>query len=160
MPDERVPADFYDPHDYTPSQSVGYLMRRAVMGLMQETSRLLEPVGLTNAQWAPMFKLHLGKGSTVAELARELEMDPGATTRLLDRLEAKGLCRRVRSEVDRRVVNVELTEEGTRVAQHIPEALSRVMNAQLSGFTRDEWQTFKGFLLRMIDNAEAGRSSS
>lgn len=159
MPNDRVPADFYSPEYYRTEESVGYLMRRAVMGLMQETSRRLEPVGLTNAQWAPMFKLHMGKASTVAELARELEMDPGATTRLLDRLEAKGLCRRVRSEVDRRVVNVELTDEGTRVAEQIPKALSEVMNAHLSGFSRDEWQAFKGYLVRMIDNADALKPS-
>lgn len=157
MSNERTPADFYSASHYTADDSVGYLMRRVMLGLMQETSRRLEPVGLTNAQWAPLFKLHMGKASTVAELARELETDPGATTRLLDRLEAKGLCRRVRSEVDRRVVNVELTAEGRDVAARIPDALSQVMNAHLAGFSREEWQTLKGFLKRMLDNADALR---
>lgn len=158
MPQDRVPADFYEANQYATEASVGYLMRRVLLSLTQQTGKLLEPVGLTSAQWAPMFKMHEGKATTVAELARVLQMDPGATTRLLDRLEAKGLCRRVRSEVDRRVVNVELTPEGREVASHIPEVLSEVMNARLAGFSREEWTELKGLLKRMILNGEAMRS--
>jgi DNA-binding MarR family transcriptional regulator len=156
LPD-RCPADFYQADHYATEESVGYLMRRVLLSLTQQTGKLLEPVGLTSAQWAPMFKMHMGKATTVAELARELQMDPGATTRLLDRLEAKGLCRRVRSEQDRRVVNLELTPEGTEVAGHIPVALSEVMNAHLAGFSRDEWLVLKGYLQRMLDNNEGIR---
>lgn len=151
------PADFYRAENYTAEASVGYLMRRVLLSLTQHTGRRLEPVGLTHAQWAPLFKLKMGTASTVAELARELHMDPGATTRLLDRLEAKGLCRRIRSATDRRVVNVELTPHGETVAQSIPEALSEVMNAHLAGFSKSEWQALKGYLLRMLENGDALR---
>ena len=156
LPD-RVPADFYNAQSYSSEESVGYLMKRVVASLTQQTGKLLEPVGLTHAQWAPLFKMHVGKASTVAELARELQMDPGAMTRLLDRLEAKGLCRRVRSELDRRVVNVALTSEGTEVAARVPDALSQVMNGHLAGFSRGEWQMLKGYLQRMLDNTEGLR---
>lgn len=157
MPQDREPADFYDPEAYAAEESVGYLMRRVLASLTLQTGRLLEPDGLTPAQWGPLFKLFFGSATTVADLARQLEMDPGATTRLLDRLEAKGLCRRVRSESDRRVVNVELTPEGSAVAQRIPVALSKVMNAHLSGFSREEWGQLKGFLRRILDNGAACR---
>ena len=151
------PAEFYCSGTYAGEVSVGLLMRRVLLSMTQQTGKRLEPVGLTHAQWAPIFKIHLGHASTVAELARELQMDPGATTRLLDRLEAKGLCRRIRSAADRRVVNLELTPEGERVAAHIPEALSEVMNAHLAGFSKGEWQMLKSCLQRMLDNGEAMR---
>lgn len=160
MPSRPVPADFYSANGYAPEDSVGYLMRRVIISLAQDATVRLEPLGLTHAQWPPLLKLHLGQASTVVELARELNMDPGAMTRLLDRLEAKGLCRRVRSDVDRRVVNVELTAEGRDAAQHIPLALTDVMNAHLAGFSRDEWQMLKGFLLRMLANGEHMRSEA
>ena len=86
----------------------------------QEVERELEPSGLTNAQWVPLLKLYMGSASTVAELARECQLDAGGMTRLLDRLETKGLVRRVRSSEDRRVVNLELTEPGRAAAKHIP----------------------------------------
>lgn len=137
-----------------PETSVGYLIRRVMIVGAQEVERQLEPSGLTNAQWLPLFKLFLGKVSTVAELARECHMDAGAMTRLLDRLEAKGLCRRVRSMADRRVVNIVLTDAGRQAAAGIPAVLSRVQNAHLAGFSLEEFEALKGFLRRMLVNAE------
>ena len=122
--------------------------------------RRLEPQGMTHAQWGPLFLLRSGRASTVAELARELQTDPGAMTRLLDRLECKGLCRRIRSTDDRRVVNLELTPEGEAAADKVPTELSQVLNEHLAGFSKTEWTQLKGFLRRMIENGEAiaGRS--
>ena len=76
-------------------------------------------------------------------------------TRLLDRLEAKDLCRRVRSCTDRRVVNLELTPAGRDAAQEIPKVLSQVQNAHLTGFSYEEWQSLKGYLRRILENAQA-----
>jgi DNA-binding MarR family transcriptional regulator len=74
-------------------------------------------------------------------------------TRLLDRLETKGLVRRVRSSEDRRVVNLELTEAGRAAAKKIPSVLCGVQNAHMRGFTLQEWQTLKTLLRRVLDNA-------
>ena len=146
-------TDFYRAEGYHSQCSVGYLMRRIISMLSHEIERELEPTGLTNAQWVPLVKMHLGKASTVAELARECDLDAGSMTRLLDRLEAKQLCRRVRSTDDRRVVNMELTDAGRSAAQGIPVVLSRVQNAYLAGFTHDEWHTLQGFLQRIHNSA-------
>ena len=148
------PAEFYRLNQYTADESVGYLVRRVLHSLKGETDRRLEPHGLTNAQWEPLFKLKKCQASTVAELAREMHTDPGATTRMLDRLEAKGLCKRVRSTEDRRVVNLELTPEGEAAADKIPGALVEVMNAHLAGFSVQEWEILKGYLRRMLDTAQ------
>ena len=146
--------EFYRPDGYRPDDSVGYLMRRIISAVGQEVDHELEPSGLTNAQWVPLLKLHMGAASTVAELARECDLDAGSMTRLLDRLEAKQLCRRVRSSDDRRVVNIELTDAGRAAAREIPHILCRVQNAHLAGFTVDEWQVFKGYLRRILDTAQ------
>lgn len=148
-------TEFYRAENYFVAESIGYLMRKTVTRLAQEVERQMEPNGLTNAQWVPLLKLYLGEAGTAAELARECELDAGAMTRLLDRVEAKGLCRRERSSEDRRVVNLVLTDEGRDAAQEIPVVLSRIQNACLEGFTYEEWQAFKGFLHRFLNNAQA-----
>ena len=150
-----LPAEFYCASDYDAGQSTGYLMRQILNSVSQQVSRELEPKGLTNAQWVPMLKLYLKKASTVAELARECQLDAGSMTRLLDRLEAKGFCRRLRSSDDRRVVNLELTPEGREAAKEIPAVLSRVQNAHLAGFSVDEWQNLKGYLRRILETAHS-----
>ena len=146
-------ADFYQPESYRPEESVGYLMRRIINTVASEIDLEMAPNGLTNAQWIPLLKLFMGSASTVAELARECLLDAGAMTRLLDRLEAKGLLKRVRSSEDRRVVNLELTAEGRAAAQEIPAVLCRVQNAHMKGFTHAEWETLKSLLRRILANA-------
>lgn len=155
----RAPARFYRPDKYSADESVGYLMRRVLSGMAQATDTRLEPHGLTNAQWVPLFKLRLGAAVTLSELARECQADAGAMTRMLDRLEAKSLCRRVRSTADRRVVNIELTAEGERAADKVPPAIAEVLNGYLAGFTRPEWETLKDLLRRMLVNADAVRQA-
>src|SRR4051812_15635319 len=152
-----VPAveDFYTPATYRPEASVAYLMRRLISNFASEVAHELDPRGLTNAQWVPLYKLHLGHGTTAAELARNCELDAGAMTRTLDRLEAKNLIKRVRSSEDRRVVNLELTDEGRHSAGQVPQALCKVLNAHLRGFSHDEVELLKAMLLRMLENGIA-----
>ncbi|MBD9668349.1 MarR family transcriptional regulator [Variovorax beijingensis] len=150
------PADFYRAETYQTEESIGYLMRRILGAVAQAVeTRMCEPGGPTFPQWLPLYKLHVGAATTVAELARACELDAGAMTRLLDRLEAKGLCRRVRSLEDRRVVNIELTDEGRAAAKEVPYVLSRVQNEYLAGFTKEEWEQLKSYLRRIFDNAQA-----
>jgi DNA-binding MarR family transcriptional regulator len=151
-----APVEFYRPESYRTEESVGYLMRRILSAISQSVElNLCDPGSPTYPQWIPLHKLHIGVATTVAELARECQLDTGAMTRLLDRLEAKGLCRRVRSLADRRVVNIELTDEGRAAAKEVPHFLARVQNEHLAGFSVEEWEQLKSYLRRILDNAQA-----
>ena len=123
-------------------------MRREVDARMAEH-------GLTDAQWKPLWMLKLGRADTAFELAREMDIDAGAITRMLDRLEAKGLIERVRSETDRRVVHLRLTADGEAVAEHVPHVLAAVNNDFLRGFSEAEWKQLKDLLQRMPVNGQA-----
>ena len=155
-----VAARFYEPVGLCADESVGWLMKRALISIAQAADRRLEPKGITHAQWAALFMLRTCRASTVAELARETHSDPGAMTRLLDRLEAKGFCRRHRSTDDRRVVRVELTPEGQVAAQDVPIVLAQVLNEHLAGFSKTEWSQLKDMLRRMVVNGEAAEARS
>lgn len=161
-PDPRqvTAADFYRPETYRSEDSVGYLMKRIVGSIVHHADHRLAPLDLTNAQWGPLLRLHKVGRCSVAELARWLQVDAGAMTRLLDRLERKGLCRRVRSTADRRVVQIELTPEGETAIAGVPAVLADVLNAHLAGFSRQEWQTLRALLQRMADNGEALRDAA
>ena len=149
------PVNFYRAESYHAEESIGFMMKRILSSISQSVEgRLCEPGGPTFPQWIPLHKLKLGSATTVAELARECQLDTGAMTRLLDRLEAKDLVRRVRSQADRRVVNIELTDEGRAAADEVPHSLAAVQNEYLAGFTEEEWTQLKGFLRRILDNAQ------
>lgn len=159
-PDTSDPAasgaavTYYTVDNFRPENSMGYLMRRIMGVIAQEVEREMEPFGLTDAQWKPLLRLYLRQANTVAELARCCELDAGSMTRLLDRVEAKGLLRRVRSSEDRRVVNIELTPDGLAAAAQIPVILSRVQNNALRGFSETEWRSLQDFLQRIFTNVK------
>jgi DNA-binding MarR family transcriptional regulator len=156
---EGAPAgEFYRPGQYRADQSVGYLMRRVLTSILAQGDRQLAQHGLTHAQWLPLYKLLANENAKVAQMARDLGIDPGAMTRSLDRLESKGLIERQRSSEDRRVVNLRLTPEGQGVAEKVPAVMAEVLNAHLAGFTHEEWQQLTGLLRRMVDNAEKLRA--
>ena len=151
---------FYRPNGYHMEDSVAYLMRNIMLHVAQSVELNMAHTDLTNAQWLPLYKLYKKDASTVAELARACDVDNGGVTRLLDRLEAKGLCQRVRSEQDRRVVNIQLTPTGTAAAAEILPILCEVLNAHLTGFSAEEHEALKGYLRRILDNAKRIKASS
>ncbi len=153
--EDRPPI--YNQSNWCRESSFGYLMKRIVQVMVGEVDKRLETLDLTQAQWLPLIMIHQGRATTLAELARELQLDPGALTRTLDRLEAKGLCRRERSTEDRRVVNLVLTPEGQAAAKPVPEVLCGVSNVLLEGFSVAEWETLMALLRRLVVNADALR---
>jgi DNA-binding MarR family transcriptional regulator len=152
---KNEPPVFYHPDTLKPDESIGRLMREIMSAMASQVDRELAPLGLTEAQWMPLLKLHLNLASTSTELARECRTDAGATTRMLDRLEEKGFIQRARSAQDRRVVNLELTPEGNRTAQHIPAVLCKVQNELLQDFSQEDFDTLKALLRRMLGSAKA-----
>ena len=145
---------FYKPEGFSSGDSIGFLMRRIMLSLVTQVDRQLEAHELTHAQWGPLFMLLQGRATTLAELSRELQIDAGALTRTLDRLEAKGLCRRERSTQDRRVVHLTLTDAGREASGHVPKVLCDTLKGYREGFTHEEWQSLLGFLRRIAHNAE------
>ena len=154
-----APVQIYEAGSYCAEESVGYLMKRVLLSIAQQADKRLGEVDLTMAQWAPLMRMRQMGQVPVAELARWVNSDAGAMTRLLDRLEKKGLCKRVRSLEDRRVVLMELTPEGLAAIEHVPAVLAEVMNLHLAGFSKTEWQALKVYLGRMVENGEALRET-
>ncbi len=132
--------------------SVGHLMSRARTSLLAGLDAELERFGLSGMQFAVLKHLAEGAAETAADLCRYLHYDTGAMTRILDRLEQKGLVRRERCREDRRVVFLRLTAGGRAQLPRLLAAGTRVIDAHLAGFSQAEIDALKNYLGRMIDN--------
>lgn len=150
-------AGFYAPETIRPDNNVGLLMKRALQSIRQTIDRELAPHDLTQAQWLPLVRIAHGGCTTIAALARDQAIDPGAMTRAVDRLQAKGLLQRERSATDRRVVTLVLTESGRAAAALVPPVAVQVLNAHLAGFSAADWQLLIGLLTRLLANGDALR---
>ncbi|MDR6447152.1 MarR family winged helix-turn-helix transcriptional regulator [Paraburkholderia sp. 22099] len=140
--------------EYQVGESVGYLITR-VRSTMSNlvTQRSMAELGITSQQGSILFMVASGKCLLAAELAREYGIDASAVTRLVDRLEKRGLLTRVRSNEDRRVVRLALTPEGQAIAARMPAIFTGVLNSLLSGFTPEEVGFLKSMLRRVLVNA-------
>lgn len=67
---------------------------------------------------------------------RMVRRDPDLT-RLLDRLETRGLVTRSRGKSDRRVVRASISKEGLRLLQSLDEAVAATVKKTLSHMSRD-----------------------
>jgi DNA-binding MarR family transcriptional regulator len=81
-----------------------------------------------------------------------MHYDTGAMTRIVDRLEGKGLVRRERSREDRRAVVLRLAPSGRAQLPRLAAAAARVLEEHLAGFNGTEIEALKSYLGRMIDN--------
>lgn len=91
------------------------------------------------------------EGATCGEIGeRMLTRDPDVT-RLIDRLEARGLIQRMRSEDDRRVVRTRITQAGLDLLEGIDEPSLSWSQAQLGHLTRRELRA----LIALLDRARA-----
>ena len=86
------------------------------------------------------------------DLCKPVSYSNAAMTRMLDRLESKGLIQRARSTTDRRAVFVELTVAGPESLKHMREISRSVQNRSLRGFSGLEVRQLKQLLCRMLKN--------
>jgi DNA-binding MarR family transcriptional regulator len=139
--------------DYEFRESVGYLISRLSAKLWNMgTQRSMPELGITSAQGSVLVMVASGKCTLAAELAREYGIDASAATRLVDRLEKRGLLTRVRCSQDRRVVRLAVTPEGRAIAEQMPAIFAGVREQLLSGFTLEEVGFLKSMLRRALTN--------
>ena len=143
-------GDIYDSTTYQPRKSVGYLLSRVRIEMLTALDR-----ELSAAQFIIISNLAGAEGPVSAsDLCKGISYDAGAMTRMLDRLENKGLIRRHRSAHDRRLMHLELTEEGRAGYPRMREISLTVANRFLRGFTKRDARQLEGLLARMLENAQ------
>ena len=130
-----------------------------LLGLLVASARVLEPwerflktaAQLTNNQYNV---LRILRGSHPAMLAcndiseRMIDRDPDIT-RLIDRLEKRGLVKRFRSSRDRRVVEVGITKKGLAIVRGLDPHARRMPKALLGHLGVEKLQQL-GHLLEAV----------
>lgn len=141
------------PNATSSGSTLGLLIRQVRDNLWARMEDELAKAGhdLTFSQYVTIKKLADGIAS-VTDLARAAELNPGAMTRLLDKLEAKGLIVRVDDPADRRALHIHLTEAGTAIWRDIYECGARVRQRALSGMSDAEREQLMHLLEQVREN--------
>ena len=141
---------FYAIDSFEPQRSIGYLIKRLAKLSSSEIERRFAGRELSLTHWIALAMLKHGLVTNCAGLSRQIGHNSGATTRLVDQLEARGLIERQRDFDDRRVVSLEVTPEGGRQFEALTPLLLGVWNETLEGFDRAEVEVMISVLSRMV----------
>jgi len=125
---------------------------RAADRLQHEVGVLLRDEGdLTPVQYNVLRILRgAGEdGQTCSGIAQRLITHDPDVTRLIDRMERRGLVRRGRDANDRRVVRVHITEAGLRLVDTLDEPIRQFHRTRYRGLTMAQLRDLGALLERM-----------
>lgn len=91
-------------------------------------------------------------GQRLSDLAEELDFTSGAITALCDKLEKKGFAVRKRHKEDRRIVLLDITDDGRDFLARNGSIGQDIISTVFEGFSPEEIQLQIGFYRRLINN--------
>jgi DNA-binding MarR family transcriptional regulator len=148
------------PASADPRAAIGALLSRVKLAITAEVDdALLRDTELaafevTAAQFIILKNLHFGNTECAGDLCKTMSYDRGAMSRMLDRLESKGLIRRVRRPGERRTIALEITTEGEQLFPKMSDCVDEVVKRFFLGLSATELRQLEAGLQKMLSNAK------
>ncbi|MCW7941527.1 MarR family transcriptional regulator [Streptomyces hygroscopicus] len=117
-------------------------------------------LGITPAQSRLLRTLaHFGSPPRMADLAERLEVVPRAVTTLVDGLETSGRVRRVPDPTNRRVIRIEITDQGRETLRELRGARRSAAEEILAPLTEVQREALGDLLNTLIDGGDLPAAS-
>lgn len=101
-----------------------------------------------------MLLLDRNSEVTMSELIEYINSPMSTATGIVDRLVKKGFVVRDRSETDRRIVIIKLTEEGTKVIKNLKDIIGQYVNMAIECLSEEEKQIMMKIIFKVIKNLQ------
>jgi DNA-binding MarR family transcriptional regulator len=143
----------FDPNTSDTLLRLERMIRRARDVQAEALDRELATFEINATQFTILATLVSGDANSASALCRRVAYDPGAMTRMVDRLVKKGLIRRVECPDDRRKLYLQVTDEGKALYPELQARAAAVQNRFRRGFSDSEVRQFEALLQRTLANA-------
>ncbi|MFH1489371.1 MAG: MarR family transcriptional regulator [Pseudomonadota bacterium] len=111
--------------DRDPTREIIYAIRRLMQASEHYTKELNKKFNVSAAQVNCLLALYENGPLPPSQIAKNMLVNSSTVTGIIDRLEVKGLVERQRISRDRRVITIELTEEGKKLAENAPPPIQK-----------------------------------
>jgi DNA-binding MarR family transcriptional regulator len=115
----------------------------------RRTFELASEEGLTQPQFYALRVIAKNGAIPMKRISDEMRVTPANVTGIVDRLEQKGLIRRMAREGDRRATIIELTPKGIAVQERVASTYSKFVHRALGALTTDERETLRYLLEKL-----------
>jgi DNA-binding MarR family transcriptional regulator len=130
-------------------------LRRIIKSLQDYSQTVHSHFGITGPQLWVLKTLYQDGSLSLGELSRKMFINPSTITGVIDRLEKKRFVLRIRSEKDRRIVKVQLTPKGNRLARRAPNPIQGKMIYGLKKLKKDELFSIHHSIEKLVEIMEA-----
>ncbi len=137
-------------------ETFGLLLLSVRLSLIRRGERLLASKGfdINFTQFRVMRALSQAQHMSATELARSVEHDGGALTRLIDRLQEKGYVGRRPNTIDRRGIEVFMTDAGKSVWESMQGCVHEVNAEVLAALDDTEQKQLFDMMHRIRDRLD------
>ena len=139
----------------TAKPSFGFLVTDVTRLMRKHFDRRAVQFNLTRAQWRALKRISHSEGLRQNELAEQLEMEPIAIGRVVDRLQKAGFIERRADQTDRRACRLFLTTRAHAVVGDMELISSELFSQAQRGITAAQMKSMIDMLGRMKDNLNA-----
>jgi DNA-binding MarR family transcriptional regulator len=114
------------------SELLGYVLKRAQLKVFEDFLRCMASLQLTPAQFSVLILIEQNPGRNQTEIANTLGILRPNFVSMLDGLESRDLCARIRSTNDRRSHILALTDKGRSVLARAKKLVAAKHEARLN----------------------------
>jgi DNA-binding MarR family transcriptional regulator len=143
--------------------------QEAYLALQRTTDLASRPVEKVFARWGltpeqyNVLRILRGaepKGLPTLEIGRRMITRASNVTRIIDRLESKGLVDRKRETQDRRVVRIRIAGAGLSLLDEMQDAVFTAAQGSINGLSESEAEKLVGLLEKVREGLDAGQNDS
>ena len=124
-------------------ECVNYLLTTAQHSVFLKMTEKLSVFDLTPVQYAVLYCLWENNKKSPKEIAERLKLENSTISGILERMEKKGLIKRMISKEDRRFIQIMLTEKGAALEEDVLAAVDKVNEEVMSVFSKEECENLK-----------------
>jgi DNA-binding MarR family transcriptional regulator len=139
----------------TTKTTFGFLVTDVTRLMRKHFDRRAVRFNLTRAQWRALKRISHGEGMRQSELAEQLEMEPIAIGRAIDRLQKGGFVERRADPADRRAWRLFLTPRAHAVVDDMEQISGELFRHAQRGVSAADMRTLIDVLGRMKENLNA-----
>lgn len=133
------------------TKEIIYSIRRLMQAGELYTKELNKVYNISSAQLNCLLTLHENGSLPPSQIAKLIMVNSSTVTGIIDRLEQKGLVKRMRISTDRRIITVELTKNGKVLAENAPPPIQQKIFDGLARLSEKELNNISNTLLKLTD---------
>ena len=141
-------------HYTSTRESVGFVVREVYRSFARCLQPRIAREGVSIGMWFVLRMLWDEDGMTQRELGERVGINGPTMVTALNSMERAGLVKRVQNRIDRRKINVFLTERGRKLKRKLWPMAADVLTVGLAGLTRNQVLSLNKMLTQIRLNLE------